>query len=312
MELKQKINLQYFAEDTAAAEADANTVTGAEDVQDAAEHTGEAYENNSEENTQVAAEEKPNYAEQIAALSDDEKISLIDELNKSDPAIKKHNKSVFSTALKKRTSNLQQETQNEISKYKNLVNGLSVIYGTSDIEALTKAVLSDDNLYETESFRRGLTVEQTRAQRQIDLQSQALSEIDAQTAEQQEVNNKLNAWRSEAETLKENYPNFDFNEEFGDPETGEDFYLMISSGVPMETAYQIIHQDEIINRRVSAAVEEAKKQTVNNIKARGTRPNENGNSSVAASASYIDVNNMSYKDIDDIIKRVAKGEKITL
>lgn len=56
MELKQKINLQYFAEDTAAAETAANTVTGAEEVQDAAEQTGETAENNSEENTRVAAE----------------------------------------------------------------------------------------------------------------------------------------------------------------------------------------------------------------------------------------------------------------
>lgn len=315
--MKQYFDLQMFAETGAQEAADSmQTVEGAPSAQvpDDAAQSGENTDNLAE--VQDAAEqettsESPSIARAFSALSDDEKISLFSDLVKNDPALKKHQKSEFKTALNGRTAKIRQEAEQRAHRYDSLINQLSIVYGTDDVSKLESMILSDEHLLQGEAYRKGISIEQAKAQRQIDLQARQLDEVRAQSDEQQRISSQISEWRSQAEDLKSEYPDFNFDAEFSDEDTGKEFWRMLSSGVSMETAYKIIHQDEIIAQRVSAAAKAAKKQAVDTIKARGTRPAESGNSSQAPSNEKIDVDNLTDEQIRDIVKRVQHGEKIT-
>ena len=61
-----------------------------------------------------------------------------------------------------------------------------------------------------------------------------------------------------------------------------------------------------------AAKQQTEKAVTENIRARGARPLEGGGGAGAALQTKTDVANMDKKELDALISRVMRGEKITL
>ena len=59
------------------------------------------------------------------------------------------------------------------------------------------------------------------------------------------------------------------------------------------------------------AVQQASQKIVNGIKAKGSRPTENGVSSGSAAVVKSDVNALTKKDREEIERRVMRGERIS-
>lgn len=79
----------------------------------------------------------------------------------------------------------------------------------------------------------------------------------------------------------------------------------------MKHAYEVLNLDGIKSRAAKDAAEAAEKNVVEGIRARGTRPNENGTSSQNGITTATDISKLSLKEITSIMERARSGEKIT-
>ena len=83
--------------------------------------------------------------------------------------------------------------------------------------------------------------------------------------------------------------------------------------VDVKTAYEVVHKDELLTGAIRYAVQSAQKKTVDNIRARGMRPPENGASgNGSATVVKSNPNNWTKEDFNEVIRRVQHGEKIRL
>ena len=153
-------------------------------------------------------------------------------------------------------------------------------------------------------MERGLTVEQYKQMQRLEAENEQFREM----ARKQENDEKVNRLMEEAENLKEIYPDFDFETEMDN----EELIRLLDVNVPLRTAYEIIHHDEIMEGAMRYTAQVIRAKTVNDIKSRGLRPAENGTSSVASATYKQNVADFTDKDIEEIYKRVGRGEKIAL
>ena len=202
-------------------------------------------------------------------------------------------------------------TKETVDKYNALIPTLELLakkYGVdaSDIEGLTKAIEADDSYYEQEAMENGMTVQQLKEFKKMQREN---ADLRAQMQEQQrqENANKLYAsWMNQAEAAKKVYPGFDMKTEMNNPE----FVKLLRSNVDVRTAYEVLHKDEIIPAAMQFTAKTVEQKLTNKIIANGARPSENGMNSQGAAVVKSDVSQLSKEDRAEIIRRVARGEKI--
>lgn len=174
---------------------------------------------------------------------------------------------------------------------------------------LTKlqAAVENDNAYWSEAAEEaGMTVEAykefTRQKRELD----AMRRQQTQNQQREAAERQLQQWYTEGEEVKAAYPDFDLNEEAQNPR----FMAMLRSGVPVMHAYKVMHMDEIMTDAMQTAAKRSEQAVVNGIKARGSRPAENGLSSQSAFTVKDDVSKLTKKDRAEIVRRAARGAVI--
>ncbi len=138
----------------------------------------------------------------------------------------------------------------------------------------------------------------------------------AQTpSERQEAIHRTYAgWVAEGEQLRTLYPSFDLEAEVSRPQTAEPFLRLLMNGVDMQTAYEVVHKDELLSGAIRYAVENTQRRTLDSIRANGARPAEAaaGPNSTAARLGKPDPSQWNDADMDDVLRRVRAGEKIPL
>ena len=198
-----------------------------------------------------------------------------------------------------------------VEKYNALTPTLEMLakkYGVdaNDIEALNKAIQDDDAYYEEEALRLGVSVEALKektklerenAQLRAEMQKQEAKEKGAQLYQQ---------WMDQAEKAKNIYPSFDLRAEMQNPK----FVDLLKANIDVRTAYEVIHKDDIIPAAMQFTAKTVEQKLTNKIIANGARPTENGISSQSGAVVKSDVSQLSKADRAEIIRRVARGEKI--
>ena len=120
-------------------------------------------------------------------------------------------------------------------------------------------------------------------------------------------------WQREAEALKSVYPSLELKEELDSPQTGPRFIKLLLGGADVRTAYEAVHRDEILAAVMRFAAERAREMTVSDIRARGTRPAENGGDGTApASFGRVNVHELTRGQREAIARRVLRGERVEL
>lgn len=186
-----------------------------------------------------------------------------------------------------------------------ILNTIATRYGVdpNDIAAISNAVETDDSFYEAAASEAGLTVEQYRQFERMNRENAQFKKIQQQQLQQQKINEIQGRWANESEQLKQSVSDFNFEVECKDPQ----FVKLLQSGIDVSTAYKACHLNDI----VGSAVETAKKNVTDNIKAKGMRPQENGASNGSGVVIKNDVSKLTRKDRKNIAKRVQRGEQIT-
>jgi len=106
--------------------------------------------------------------------------------------------------------------------------------------------------------------------------------------------------------MKDMYPGFDLRTEI----QNRDFQGLLKSGIPVQKAYELVHMEEIKAAAARNAAQTASAQMQANIKAKQSRPSENGTSSQSAVIVKNDVHSLSKADRAEAVRRAMRGEKI--
>lgn len=204
---------------------------------------------------------------------------------------------------------------------KGLMQALQEKYGTdaNGLVALTEAVrngaVKDDAYYEKLAMEKGVS---TRTARELDKlesqnkhlteQQQMIQQMERQRVQQARIAELQAGWDREAEQLKAQYPDFNMAEVLANPEVEK----MMRSGVSMTNAYRSAYFDHILKQQQAATARQVEQGVVNRMQQRNARPGENGTRPGGAVQTKIDVSHMSRKEMEEMEKRVMRGEVITL
>ena len=177
----------------------------------------------------------------------------------------------------------------------------------SNIEALQKAIEDDDYYFEDEALEKGITVQQLKEIRRMEREN---ADLKRQMQEKQANENaeKIYAdWMNQAEETKKVYPTFDIRAEMSNPK----FVDLLNSNIDVRTAYEVLHMGEIIPAAMQFTAKTVESKLAKKIAANGNRPAENGMRSGSAALVKSDVSKLNNKDIDEVMRRVARGERVT-
>lgn len=236
----------------------------------------------------------------------DDRVSRFEEL------IKGEYKDLYDQRMQDTIQRRLKNSKETVDKYNALAPTLELLarkYGVdaTDAEALNKAIEEDDTYYEDEALEKGVTVEQLKSIKKMEREN---AELKRQMREQQSRENAdrlYAAWMSQAENLRQVYPSFNLQAELQNPQ----FVNLLRSNVDVRTAYEVLHKDEIIPAAMQFTAKQVQQKTVNSIMANGGRPSENGMGSSAAAVTKSDVTQLTKEDRQEIIRRVARGERIS-
>lgn len=182
------------------------------------------------------------------------------------------------------------------------------IQDTSDIAALAKAVEADDNLIEKLAMEQNMSAEEFRRFRRMEMQNAAMQREINERRQQEEAAKTYQRWSQQAEAAKALYPSLNLDAELENPQ----FRALIKNpAISVQTAYEVIHKDEITAGLLRHATEQAQQQLAANVAANGARPSENGMGSQGAASVKLDPSKMTKAQRRDLNRRAAMGEKIT-
>ena len=204
---------------------------------------------------------------------------------------------------------------------KGLMQALQEKYGTdaNDLVALTEAVrngaVKDDAYYEKLAMEKGVSTKTAREldklesqNKQLTEQQQLIRQMERQREQQARIAELKAGWDREAEQLKAQYPDFNMAEVLANPEVEK----MMRSGVSMTNAYRSAYFDHILKQQQAATARQVEQGVVTRMQQRNARPGENGTRPGGAVQTKIDVSHMSRKEMEEMEKRVMRGEVITL
>lgn len=300
-----KLDLRMFDE---GASAGASTAVG----QASGETSSAAGENNQGAKV-IYGKVEPAVTEQSQAASEETTVTPDPEARKAEYAKFKAEYKEFydkevQDILGKRLKGTK-EMEKQVKTAQTILDTLGPKYNADSIESLAKAIQEDASLFEEEAMRQGLTADQYLRQLKTERENAEYKRkeaVAAQEAEKQKFFGELSMKAAETKNL---YPDFDLGSEL---ENNEEFRgMVLGAKIHPTTAYQAVHFNDIVPSLAQTAAQKQQEATVNNIKARNSRPTENGISSSAGVIVKNDPSKLTNSDIDDLIKRVNRGEKIS-
>ena len=181
-----------------------------------------------------------------------------------------------------------------------------------DYDALTKAISDDDSYYEDKALQMGTSVETAKKIDQQERDNARQQRAEALSLEEQKIRDHFTSLEKQALAMQKIVPNFDLQTELKNPT----FLRMTSPNVniSVKDAYYAVHHDEMQIAAMRATAKATAQNISNNIQARQRRPDENGISGQAPSATTFDYSKASPAQREafkkDLRARLARGEKV--
>ena len=181
-----------------------------------------------------------------------------------------------------------------------------------DYDALAKAISDDDSFYEDKALQMGVSIETAKKMDQQERDQARQQRQEAQTLEQQKIQQHIQSLEQQGEAMKQVFPSFDLRKELQNPV----FARMTSPnmGLSVEDAYYAVHRKEIQAASMQVTAQKTAQKISNSIQAGSRRPDENGTTGQAASVTTFDYRQMSPEQRAELKRRIreaaARGEKL--
>lgn len=201
------------------------------------------------------------------------------------------------------------DAEKELRALRPLAELLLRRYGieNGDLERLLEAVAGDDPALAARAEKNGVTAEQQRHMEDMERELNRLRRAEILRMREEQARQTTGRWLAEAEALRAgDYPGFDLRAEAQDP----DFMRLLHAGVPVRLAYELLHRDELLRDAQRRAASEAEKRLLDDIRAQGMRPRENGAAAQGGFVSRADPRGLSKEDRARIRERVSRGERV--
>ena len=199
------------------------------------------------------------------------------------------------------------EAETRLNEQDEVMSLLHQRYGTHSTQELYKVLENDDSYLDNLAEKMGITREQAQIYDKMQRENQMLKAWREQNEAERQQQEQIASWIDEAETLKAKYPEFDLETELA----SETFAAQLRAGVPVELAYKTTHFDELMQSNTAYTAQQTQKAVTDNIRARGTRPAENGTATKSGFTTTKDISKMSLKEINEKIEKARRGENVT-
>lgn len=217
-------------------------------------------------------------------------------------------KDVFGKRVASMVNKRMQGTQETVKKYNAMTPMLEVLAARYDMAAddpaLIEKVANDPSLLENRALRNGSTADtELRVARAEAAERRAKDVLRGMMARQD-----AEKWQTQAEALKREYPEFDFDTAMQDPRFRDLLTNPRYNGMfDVKTAFMALHGDEA----VAQAVQNTQKRTAAAVAAGKSRPRENGSCSQAGAVVRANPAEMSKADFKKYVDMVSRGEKVS-
>lgn len=291
-----RLNLQLFA-DGGGAGADGGADAGPQGVT-----PGDA-----------AGEHEKNADQEAAPAAEQQKQPSFDDLLKNNPEYKAAYDGKVQKAIQGRFAK-QRQTEATLQQIRPMLEMLAGKYGVNpdkdgnyDITRLASAVEEDDAFYEQEAAEMGLSVEALKRMRKMERENSQLRKAMEQKQQQEQRAKEWNGILRQAEQTKGVYPGFDLDQEMANPQFGR----LVANGVPVRTAYEVIHRDAIMGGAMQQVAQQTAQRVANAVQANAKRPAESGMGGGPAATHWQDPTKLTKQDREEIRKQVRLGRKVT-
>ena len=218
--------------------------------------------------------------------------------------IKNEYKDQYTEATQKLINRRFRDTDARLSAMQPIIDILDQRYSAGgDVAKIAQMLEADGEFWDAAAEREGKTREQYMQDLKKDIMIQRLTEKTRRQDAQYLANLQYQEWTKEAATMLDQYPDFDINKAL----ENDVFALMLRNKYPMQRAYMAAFAEEI----AAKAAASAQKAVTDNIKARGSRPQEAGANATPAFTVKDDVSKLSGKEVLDSFNRILGGERIT-
>lgn len=238
---------------------------------------------------------------QYAGLSPEDKEKAYNELIKGDfkDLFEKHTQKIINERFR-----ATKQMEARLNETQQIVDLLMPRYGAKSVTDLAKA-LQEEVLPEL-AEEAGMTPEAYK--RQIEME-QELSRLKA-AQEEQKMNERVAGWFTQAEALKQDFPEFNLQKVSENEKYGPNFLRLLESGIDVKSAYLAAFHDELVDRARVETAKKAESATLEAIKAGGMRPPEIGAKRQSGIVRKSSVYELSAEDRAEIARKAARGEKI--
>lgn len=202
-----------------------------------------------------------------------------------------------------------------------IIDALMRHYGVADGDmAKLRAAFDGDEalgtvLYEQEAESMGMSVEQYRKYLQMQQENEALKKREESRLAKEAGEYKYNDWMRQAAEMigtpdnPGEYPNFNFKAAM---EHSPRFLHLLENHFSVKDAYESTFLADIKAEVAAKAAAEMEKRVMDNVRAKGMRPNENGTNSQPGVIVKNDPSKFTKADRAEIARRVRRGERIVL
>lgn len=217
----------------------------------------------------------------------------------------------YGKAVKSAVDDRFKSTQESVDKFNKAAPLFEILANkhgidAGDIDGLIKAVEEDDSYYEEEALQKGMSVSQLKEVKRMERENAQLkSQMENSNAKAQ-ADQIFAQWAQDAQKAQQLYPQLDFETEIHNPQIAQ----LLRSGVPFQTAYEVVHKDEIIPHAMQVAVQNSAGKLANSVIAGSRRPQEGAAANSSSAVVKSDPSKLTYADRREIEKRVARGERI--
>lgn len=203
------------------------------------------------------------------------------------------------------------ETKERLDSVQPLLGMLKNRYGleTDNVDDIINALEDDESFIEAEAMKHGMDTQTYRQMSKLQRENTMLSEKMSQIQQQKEADRIFQNMLAESEQLKTIYPAFDLEAEL----QNERFVNLIKAPtIDLRTAYEVVHKDEIMPAVMQVAAQKTEDRVLSAVRANRQRPVEGTSAKNSAVTVKSDPSTWTNADLNEVSRRVQRGEKIKL